>query len=321
MRYVLAFPKDESLPFGRWAHQAGTPASWGAGPRGRFRTPLVRRRRRTQARASHYRVRCNPPVKPPIVVGLFLARVQAGARVLVAAVCTCAMALADLLVVEDDADIAGELLQALAGHGYDAVAVESGAQATAAVQDRRPDLILLDLGLPDICGVALCRRLRAVLSGETIIVVLTARTEEFDIVAALDAGADDYLTKPFRLTELLARLRAHLRRRVATAGPLVIRIGRVRIDMRTHRVHVGDSEISLRPKEFDLLAALAREAGTVVSRERLMAEVWDEKWFGSTKTLDVHVSAVRRKLADACPDEARCIATVRGRGYRYELPS
>jgi len=199
--------------------------------------------------------------------------------------------------------------------------VENGAQATSAVLERRPDLVLLDLGLPDIDGVVLCRRLRTLLPLETIIVILTACTQEFEVVAALDAGADDYLTKPFRFTELLARLRAHLRRRAATAGPSNIRIGQVRIDMRTCRVHVGDSEIFLRPKEFDLLAALAREAGTVVSRERLITEVWGENWFGSTKTLDVHVSAVRRKLADACLDEARFIATVRGKGYRYELPS
>ncbi|WP_435174313.1 response regulator transcription factor [Actinacidiphila sp. bgisy145] len=230
------------------------------------------------------------------------------------------MASADLLVVEDDTDIATELVRALTGHGYRADLARSGAQALSHVLDHRPDLVLLDLGLPDIDGVALCRRLRALLPVESVIVVLTARTQEFEVVVALDAGADDYLTKPFRCTELLARLRAHLRRREAASGPPVIRLGRVRIDTRARRLHVADREVLLRPKEFDLLAALAEHAGAVVPREELMSRVWDEHWFGPTKTLDVHVSALRRKIADAAPDEGPVITTVRGRGYRYEPP-
>jgi DNA-binding response OmpR family regulator len=221
------------------------------------------------------------------------------------------------LVIEDDPAIGSELIEALTGHGYDAGLAAAGFEALDEVQNRPPDLILLDLGLPDIDGVALCRRLRASLP-QAVIVVLTARAQEFEVVVALDAGADDYLTKPFRLTELMARLRAHLRRQAAAPDDRTVSVGRLRLDLAARRAYVESSELPLRPKEFDLLSALATRAGEMVSREQLMEEVWDVNWFGSTKTLDVHVSALRRKLDEHGEDPNR-ITTLRGRGYRYEL--
>jgi DNA-binding response OmpR family regulator len=217
-----------------------------------------------------------------------------------------------LLLVEDDPAIAEPLARALRRQGYDVDAAIDGLSGAARGAHGDHDLVILDLGLPDIDGLEVCRRIRAA-RPQVPLLMLTARAEEIDAVEGLDAGADDYQTKPFRLAELMARVRALLRRVGAGAEPA----GRVRVDRDARRAWVGEREIALTPKEFDLLALLVNEAGHVVRRERIMAEVWDVNWMGSTKTLDVHVSSLRRKLGDD-PARPRLLTTVRGMGLRFE---
>jgi DNA-binding response OmpR family regulator len=221
-----------------------------------------------------------------------------------------------VLVVDDEPQIRRALRVALRANGYDVTEVETGQEALDSVAVTPPDLLILDLGLPDVDGFELCAELRE-RHVEVVVVVVTARTDEADAVRALDGGADDFVMKPFRPVELLARLRAHMRRRGET-GPQELRAGPVRLDQGSRRAWVRDQEITLRPKEHELLAVLVADAGRAVRRERLMDEVWDEHWSGSTKTLDVHVANVRRKLADA-GDRWDRIATLRGYGYRFEL--
>jgi DNA-binding response OmpR family regulator len=227
-----------------------------------------------------------------------------------------------LLVVEDDETIGSVLESSLRAHGHQVGWQRSGRGALHAASETDFDLVLLDLGLPDLDGVEVCRQLRA--SNPTaVLVILTARTDEMDVVVGLEAGADDYLTKPVRLAELLARVRAHLRR-VAPINPgahPMLTVGDLVVDTGSRRVTVAGREMPLRAKEFDLLARLAAAPESAISRETLMAQVWDENWFGPTKTLDVHVAALRRKLAGmAAVGAVPRITTLRGHGYRLEAP-
>jgi DNA-binding response OmpR family regulator len=227
---------------------------------------------------------------------------------------------ADLLVVEDDETIGTALTTGLRAHGHAVSWQRTGRGALGAAAGRVFDLALLDLGLPDLDGVEVCRRIRLT-SPFTVLVVLTARSDEMDVVVGLEAGADDYLTKPFGFGELLARVRAHLRRSaVVPPAHAVLTVGALCVDVGARRVALGGREVALRAKEFELLARLATDAGSAVSRETLMADVWDAHWYGSTKTLDVHVAALRHKLAAVGGGCAPAITTLRGHGYRMELP-
>ena len=215
----------------------------------------------------------------------------------------------NVLLVEDDDAIAEPLAVGLRREGFQVTRAATGAEALAA---EGADLVLLDLRLPDVDGFSVCRELRA--RSDVPIIVVSARGEEVDRVVGLELGADDYVVKPFGLRELIARIHAVTRRTGEHRGSdhdeeLVA--GALRIDLRAHRVRVDGSEVSLTAKEFALLALLAREPGAVVDRERILREVWNTTWYGSSKTIDVHVAALRRKLGDPA-----WIETVRGIGLR-----
>jgi DNA-binding response OmpR family regulator len=220
-----------------------------------------------------------------------------------------------VLLAEDDPSISDPLARALRREGYDVDVSADGPGTLGRALSGGIDLIVLDLGLPELDGLEVCRRLRSE-GRATPVLVLTARADEVDTVIGLDAGADDYVTKPFRLAELLARVRALLRR-----GSVETQVVQgVRIDPEARRAWCGDRELELTTKEFDLLWALIRDVGKVVTREQLMRDVWGAKWWASTKTLDMHVSWLRRKLGDDA-HSSKYITTVRGVGFRFERGS
>lgn len=209
--------------------------------------------------------------------------------------------------MEDDLSIADALLAGLGRHGFEPHLVRTGTAALEAA--RQADLVLLDLGLPDLDGIEVCRRLRS--SNDVPIIVVSARSDELDRVMLLEMGADDYVVKPFGLRELVARIRAVTRRRGSPAEATVTELDGLRVDRRAREVLVEGRRVELTPKEFDLLAFLAADPGAALSRRRILEEVWEPNWFGSPKTVDVHVASLRRKLG-----HPEWIQAVRGVGFR-----
>ena len=229
-----------------------------------------------------------------------------------------------VLFVEDEASISGPFSKALAREGFEPVVARTAARALELAEQIEPDIVLLDLTLPDGDGRDVCRALRR--RSSVPILMLTARGTETDRIVGLELGADDYVVKPFSGAEVIARIRAVLRRTGAASGEAGARpvgepvtVGVLEVDPGARRARLAGEELQLSRKEFDLLAELIGHAGRVVTREDLMARVWDENWFGSTKTLDVHIRWLRQKLGDA-PESPRYLHTVRGVGFRFTAP-
>ena len=229
-----------------------------------------------------------------------------------------------VLLVEDEQSIAEPFAQALIRNGFQPTIAGTAAEALRLGREQHPDIVLLDLTLPDGDGRDVCRELRR--GSNVPIIMLTARGTVTDRVVGLELGADDYIVKPFATGEVISRIRAVLRRaRVPAetvqdaAEPAELTVGDLRLDSSARRAWRGGRELDLTRKEHDLLARLMRDAGRVLTRETLMSEVWDENWFGSTKTLDVHIAGLRRKLDDD-PASPLYIHTVRGVGFRFAAP-
>lgn len=222
-----------------------------------------------------------------------------------------------ILLIEDDERISEPLLRVLGAEGFEVVHAANGNDGLTAVQARRPDLMLLDLTLPDIDGLDVCRKVRED-RPEMPIIMLTARADEMDVIVGLGAGADDYVPKPFRLAELVARIKARLRiAQAAHQMPRELVGGPLRVNTESRRAYLNDEELDLTSKEFDLLALLMSKPDATFTREQIMSTVWDENYWGSTRTLDTHVSTLRRKIGDDT-DPPKLIVTVRGVGFRFE---
>src|SRR4051794_7675972 len=225
--------------------------------------------------------------------------------------------MAQVLLVEDDAAIRTALTRSLRDHGHVVTAVGSGMPALSAAVEQKPDVVLLDLGLPDVDGADVLSMLRAV--SDVPVIVATARDDEASMVRILDLGADDYVVKPFTAAQLTARIRAVLRRTGKTDEDPVITVGGLCIDTRSYEVTVDGEPVELARKEFELLLALARRAGEVVSKRDLLSEVWQQAWGGSDRTVDVHLSWLRRKLGESAA-EPRFLHSVRGIGVKLAAP-
>ncbi|MFD4366285.1 response regulator transcription factor [Rhodococcus sp. NPDC058521] len=219
-----------------------------------------------------------------------------------------------VLLAEDDEAIAAPLSRALGREGYTVTIEQTGPAALEKALEGDFDLLILDLGLPGMDGLEVCRQVRSH-NAELAVLMLTARTDEVDFVVGLDAGADDYVGKPFRLAELMARVRALLRRR-GGGEDSVVEVGDIRLEPAARRVLVGGAEVALANKEYELLRVLLEHAGQVVPREDILAEVWGDVELRGSKTLDMHMSWLRRKIGDEGPAAERRIATVRGVGFR-----
>ena len=224
-----------------------------------------------------------------------------------------------ILLVEDEQSIAEPFARALERGGFGATVARTGAEALRLARELEPDVVLLDLALPDVNGRDLCRALRA--ESDVPIIMVTASGTVTDRIVGLELGADDYVVKPFASAEVIARIRAVLRRGAQNDDGQAdgLSVGGLRLDLEARRAWLAGDELELTRKEFDLLTRLARDADRVVTRETLMSDVWDMNWFGSTKTLDVHIAWLRRKLGDD-PASPTYIHTVRGVGFRLSAP-
>jgi len=223
-----------------------------------------------------------------------------------------------VLIVEDEPDLADPLAYLLRREGFEVEIAEDGHAAVAAFQTHGADIVLLDLMLPGMPGTEVCRQIRT--TSSVPIIMVTAKDTEVDIVVGLELGADDYITKPYSTRELLARMRAVLRRTAAAEVDIddgVLEVGRVRLDADKHLVTVGGEAINMPLKEFELLEVLMRNAGRVLTRGQLIDRVWGSDYFGDTKTLDVHVKRIRSRI-EADPRNPVMLVTVRGLGYRFE---
>jgi len=216
-----------------------------------------------------------------------------------------------IVVVDDEANIADLVEMYLDREGFRVVKASTGTEGLEAVQQHRPRLIVLDVGLPDLDGLEVCKRIRA--HSQTPVIFLTARDGEIDRILGLELGGDDYLTKPFSPAELVARVKAVLRRTDGAPAPEVVQAGRVTIDTGRREVRIGDAVVELTTKEFDLLRFLAERPGLALSRQQILDGVWGYDWYGDPRTVDVHIAQVRKKVAGGVD-----IRTVRGIGYRLD---